>query len=147
MPRRNWLELAFLFSIFCQHSLLNLGCSNWLEKDTQPILWYDWQFNFNLNPESYGTVKVHCLLTNAGEEMSIWLFYIVQINMCDWHQILHVHYFRPYRSIIFDSVHRFLQRYDAAEIVFAPPTLQSPGVLPSCECLGYAIAHQCSFWS
>ena len=121
---------------FCEHYLLlNLGCLNWSKKDTRPIYWYDWQFT--LNPDSYS--QFHCLLMNTEGGKACIFGCLVQVGTFDWHQILNVYYSCIY---IFDSVHKFLQQSGTAEAVFASPTLQPPGVLPSCECLRHTIIHQ-----
>ena len=43
---------------------------------------------------------------------------------------------------IFDSVHNLLQRSGTVEAVFVFPTLEPPGVIPSCECLRYTAVHR-----
>ena len=36
-----------------------------------------------------------------------YLVILVQVSVCDCHQILNVHYFRPCRSLYFDFMHHF----------------------------------------
>ena len=58
-----------------------------------------------------------------------YLIVLVQVSMCDWHLILIMYYFRPYRSVVyFDFVHLFLQRSGTLEFIFTSSPLQSPGV-------------------